>query len=190
MLSSITPLGERSRQRRWGWTVALLMAGAVVGGATTGALAGALGRLVSGKPAPAWVSALVLVTAGIFELTGRRVPSHRRQVDEDWLGRYRGWVVGGGFGLQLGTGLSTVVTSLTVYALFVVALLAASPVLGATVGAAFGLGRGLAVLPAATVTDGASLLRLHQRFQCWKPLASRVVAAGSLLTAFSILVFL
>ena len=46
----------------------------------------------------------------------RRLPTTRRQVNEDWMGRYRGWVYGGAFGAQLGSGVATIVTSAAVYA--------------------------------------------------------------------------
>lgn len=36
-----------------------------------------------------------------------RLPGPARQVDEDWLARYRGWVYGAGFGTQLGLGVVT-----------------------------------------------------------------------------------
>ena len=42
-----------------------------------------------------------VVAAGLWldlGILGLRLPTTRRQVNEDWLGRYRGWVVGVGFG--------------------------------------------------------------------------------------------
>ena len=43
------------------------------------------------------------------DLSNRTVPGPRRQVDERWLDRYRGWVYGVGYGSQLGLGIVTVV---------------------------------------------------------------------------------
>jgi hypothetical protein len=43
MLSSIHPLGERSRQNNWGHTVAFYIAGSTVAGLLTGALFGLAG---------------------------------------------------------------------------------------------------------------------------------------------------
>ena len=42
---------------------------------------------------------------------GSRVPGPRRQVDENWLATYRGWVYGAGFGAQLGVAFATIVTA-------------------------------------------------------------------------------
>ena len=54
---------------------------------------------------------------------GRRLPGPRRQVDERWLHRYRGWVYGAGFGVQLGLGVATVVTTSAVYVMLAAAVL-------------------------------------------------------------------
>lgn len=183
MLSSITPLGERGRQRRWEWTVAIFFAGAITGGAISGGAAGLIGGAVfSTKPSP-WWSVAVLIGAALFEISGRSVPTVRRQVDENWLNRYRSWVVGGGFGLQLGLGLATVVTSAVVYATFLIAFLTATPLSGVMIGMAFGLGRALVLLRARSAVDPPSLLILHRDFERWRPLASRLVATGSLTAA-------
>ncbi len=48
MLTSITPLGERGRRRRWGLTTAWYVAGSTAGGAAVGVLAGGLAIAVSG----------------------------------------------------------------------------------------------------------------------------------------------
>src|SRR5690349_5322358 len=114
MLTSINPLGQRGRGHRWGTTVALFTVASVVGGLTTGAVLGALGSWVS---VPAWIGAIACAAAVLLDLT--RVPSLRRQVDEDWLTRYRMWVYATGFGWQLGTGVVTIVTSAATYAMLV-----------------------------------------------------------------------
>src|SRR5437870_5296978 len=103
MLGSINPLGERTRGSRWAVTVVFFMAGSTLAGAGVGALAGRLGARLAGGgflSAPA----LAVVAAGLaagsaldLGLLGLRLPSVRRQVNEDWLHRYRGWVYGLGF---------------------------------------------------------------------------------------------
>ena len=74
--------------------------------------------------------AAAAVAAAGWELTHRAVPSWHRQVNEDWLADFRGWVYGAGFGVQLGTGVVTIVTTAAVYLVWLTALLGASPVLG------------------------------------------------------------
>ena len=114
MLSSIHPLGERGKGNRFTVTATAFVVGAVAGGATTGTLFGAVGLLV----APVLTDAvavgalgLVAVAAAWFERSGRALPSVPRQVNEDWLNEYRGWVYGAGFGFQLGAGVLTYITS-------------------------------------------------------------------------------
>src|SRR6187200_319107 len=122
MLTSITPLGERGRGNRWGVTTTALIVGCLVAGAGAGALAGGLGLDL------AW--------------GGTRLPTIRRQVNEDWLHAYRGWVYGLGFGLQLGLGTATIVGASAIYATFLCSFAAASVGAGALIGAIFGTVRG------------------------------------------------
>jgi hypothetical protein len=104
MLTSITPLGERGRGNRYAVTLTAYVLGCLLGGATTGVAARRVGSLLPTLP--------VLVLAGSACLAAaladdaRRLPIGRRQVDEDWLTRYRGWVYGLGFGYQLGSASS------------------------------------------------------------------------------------
>ncbi len=168
MLASITPLGERSRGSSWNVTATAFVIGAVVAGGLAGAALGALGSLLpGGAHARAVALAAVLAAALLFDATPLRrgLPSTRRQVNEDWLGRYRGWVYGIGFGAQLGVGVVTIVTTAMVYAAVACALLCPSVAAGALVGVCFGAVRGLSLLPARRARDPASLVALHRRVQ-------------------------
>jgi hypothetical protein len=164
MLTSITPLGERSRGSSWTVTVSFFATASLLAGAAAGALAGGAGALL---PAGRWrivVLLIVLVVALALDCSGaHRLPGPRRQVNEDWLGRYRGWVYGGAFGAQLGVGLATVVISAATYVAAVGALLGGSAAAGALAGGTFGLIRGLSVLPAAGAVDGPALVRVVRR---------------------------
>src|SRR5262249_37043821 len=82
--------------------------GSVLGGLPLGA-AMALAALVVG--AADLSTAVILVAAGAGALVavasdtgagGFHLPMHTRQVNEDWLDLYRGWVYGVGFGWQIG----------------------------------------------------------------------------------------
>src|SRR3954469_3151917 len=134
MLGSITPLGERGHFRRWSATVGWYFAGSILGGALIGGLLGAvgvglrsglasLGLELSGTAVLA-VGAVLSVLGVAFDLRvgGLRLPTIKRQVNEDWLVRYRGWVVGVGFGFQLGLGVVTIVTTATLYVALTTAL--------------------------------------------------------------------
>jgi sulfite exporter TauE/SafE len=160
MLASIHPLGERARRSRWWLTTTFYVAGSVAGGAALGATVGALGYSLGLSLSP-WMVAAACVIAVALDLTA--VPSLHRQVNEDWLRRYRGWVYGVGFGFQLGLGVVTIVTTAAVYAMVALAALSGSIAGGAVVGAVFGLSRALPVLATARVRRPEQLRRFHRR---------------------------
>lgn len=189
MMASITPLGERGRSNRWWRTASALTAGAVAGGWALGLASGALGAAaaassggtLAGRPA-AVLAAPVLVAAGVVELGGWRLPTVRRQVDEEWLPRYRGWVYGAGFGVQLGVGLATTVTTAAVYALVAVAALAGAAgevEVAQAAGGVFGLARALPVVAGARVHDPERLRRRLRRV-AGAASAGRMAAGSSL----------
>jgi hypothetical protein len=190
MLTSITPLGERGRGFRWGVTFAFLLLGSTVGGSALGALAAAIGNVSLGAVGAAdWgrvgaLAVLLLMGAALeLGLFGLRLPTVRRQVDERWLGAYRGWVYGIGFGFQLGAGLITVVSTAAVYVTFAACLLGGSLGLGAAIGGAFGLVRAATVVAAAGVTDPPALQTLGTRLIRWEARASLAAVSGQLLLA-------
>ncbi len=183
MLASITPLGERSRGFSWRLTASAFILGATAAGATAGAAAGALGSLTAiGAGTRAAALGVVIALALLFDssLLSRRLPTMRRQVNEDWLARYRGWVYGLGFGLQLGMGLATIVTSAAVYAAAAAALLCATPLAGLAVGGVFGGVRGVSLLAARRVRSPGDLLVLHRRLERLDRSARRAVPATEL----------
>jgi hypothetical protein len=182
MLTSITPLGERGRGRRWGATVAAYLIGSAAGGAVLGWLLGLAGvALAAAVPAATrWALATAAVATSIvldLWLGGARLPGVSRQVNEDWLERYRGWVLGLGFGFQLGLGLVTIVTTSTVYLTFALALLAGSWPAGLAIGLTFGLVRALPLLTVARVTSPALLAGAHERLDAMAPVVRRLTVA-------------
>jgi len=164
MLSSIHPLGERSRHNRWGLTVLTHVVGSWTGGVVAFTAAAAVGLVL---PDAAALAAVVAVVAAGVELVavlrGTRIPGPRRQVNEDWLQMYRGWVYGFGFGFQLGTGLLTIVTTAATYLALALTALADSLWAGVFVGSVFGLARALPLLSARGVTGPEQLRALHAR---------------------------
>jgi hypothetical protein len=183
MLASISPLGERARTSRWGLTVTAYVLGSVLGGAAVGVVTAALGSLVPsswrGSPAAGIVVAALLLAGLLLDLrtAGLHLPTWRRQVDEAWLGRYRGWVYGAGFGLQLGLGVVTIVASATVYATVLLCALSGSPPVGLALGTVFGLVRAMPVLGLAGAHDRAALHRVFHHVERWAPRADRLARA-------------
>ncbi len=166
MLASITPLGERGRQARWGITVTAFALGATGAGVLAGGLAGALGAIAFGMlgahPRLA-VLAAALLAAIVLDAGAHSIPGPRRQVNERWLDEYRSWVYGLGYGAQLGLGVTTVVTSAATYVALLAAVLTADPLRGALVAGCYGAIRGLTPLAAACVRAPDQLLLLHAR---------------------------
>jgi hypothetical protein len=109
-----------------------------------------------------------LLVAGLALDVVRAVPGPRRQVDESWLDRYRGWVYGAGFGFQLGTGVVTIVTASAVYVVIGAAMATASLAAGAALGAGAGLLRGATILAAARLHSTEQLLTFHRRMARWR----------------------
>jgi hypothetical protein len=192
MLTSITPLGERGRGSRWVVTVFALAIGSAAAGAAAGLAAGALGRLaLHGLEASTRLALLgALLAVGLAldgGLGGVRLPGPRRQVNEQWLGAYRGWVYGLGFGLQLGIGVATIVSTSAVYATLAAAAAAATPLGGAAIGAMFGALRAATLLAGRRVRTPAALHELGRRLERWREPARRAgLAAQALLAAVAL----
>jgi hypothetical protein len=161
------------------------------------ALGGVLGWL--GSPAAEtipssdvlWTLAAMLATGALVDarVGGLALPTFRRQVNEDWLHRYRGWVYGAGFGVQLGLGFATIMTTAAVPAAFAAALLSGSARAGMVVGATFGAVRGATLFGAARVKRVDQLLRVEAWLRRWDRAARagaiviQVVLAGAVAAA-------
>ena len=195
MLGSITPLGERSRGRNWTITVGWYVVGSASAGAAGGWVLGALGRAarsglhLSIRPTLIALAALVLAGAAADARVLRiPLPSVRRQVNEDWLVRYRGWVYGVSFGFQLGLGVVTIVTVSAVYGVAAAAFLSGSGGAGAIIGSAFGLIRAGTILVGAPVRDPDHLMRVDARLRRWDRPSRRIAIAAEVALALSALV--
>jgi hypothetical protein len=116
--------------------------------------------------------ACVLADTGVIPL-----PSSHRQVNEDWLGRYRGWVYGSGFGLQLGAGVATIVTSATVYLTLVAEFLVGSALVGALIGATFGIARAAPLAVRGRARSHQQLIISHSRLLALAPAGRRMALA-------------
>ena len=134
---------------------------------------------------------LALVAAALaagltWEFARGAVPGPRRQVDERWLDRYRSWVYGLGFGVQLGAGILTVVVTSAVYVVLVTAFASADPAHGAAIGAVAGGLRGATVLAAGTIATPARLIAFHARMRdLHRPVRSAALAAQLALAALA-----
>ena len=195
MLSSIHPLGERARNNQWSITVISFTLASTTAGALVGTALGAVGALALGGVSETMllaVTGLAVIAAATLDLRRVDPPGPSRQVNETWIGHYRGWVYGGAFGAELGVGVATYVVTWGVYATFVAEIATASPATGALVGAVFGFGRSLALLLAGLIDRPSRLTAFHNRMaQLGLPVhrgtAFGSVTAGLIATAGALL---
>ena len=178
MLSSITPLGQRGRGGSWTRTVVAFWVGAMLAGSVLFGGLGLLGEFFLPVPVGWWV-VLVIGVAGALDLL--KVPpwGPRRQVNEDWLREFRDWVVGLGFGAQLGLGIVTIVTTWSVWALV---LIAPAVGLGTSIlmGLTFGVGRSVLLVWTRPVNDSRVLGIVMARFARLEQSSKVVLATGYL----------
>jgi sulfite exporter TauE/SafE len=182
MLSSIHPLGERARNNRWWVTVSAFALGAITAGAATGAVLGLVGNAILGDLSSTTrlgVTAGVVTIGGVLDLRRVKPWGSSRQVNENWIGHFRGWVYGGAFGVQLGAGVLTYVVTWGVYSTLAAEILTGSAALGALVGAVFGLGRSLALILAVRIDIPSRLTSFHRRMADLGPPLQRSAALSS-----------
>lgn len=189
MLSTITPLAEAGRGHRYRSTAAWFVAGAVVGGATLGLAGAGLAALVglldlSVAAALGAAAVLALVTAASdLRVFGLHLPIHPRQVNELWLGQFRSWVYGAGFGWQIGAGFTTYIMTGAVYLTVALAALTGDPLTAFAICVAFGTARGLAILLGAAITSPERLVAFHRRFDALAEPVRLAVIATQLVVA-------
>jgi hypothetical protein len=189
MLSQLTPVGEASRGYRYRTTAIWFVTGAVVGGAMLGGVMAALAVAVSALDVSSAV--LLVIAAGLAVLAaavdggvlGFQPPFFHRQVNEYWLGRYRAWVYGSGFGWQIGAGVTTYIMTAAVFLTIALGALSAGPLAALLIGITFGLARGLAVLLTARLRTTAELFTLHRRFDALAEPVRRAVIVVQLVVA-------
>ncbi|MGA7282314.1 MAG: hypothetical protein WBZ40_11110 [Acidimicrobiia bacterium] len=165
MLSSIHPLGERARHNNWLLTVSAFTIGSAVIGALIGSVLGFIGSLAFGSVgtnALLELTAVAVLVTGVLDVARISPIGPQRQVNESWIGHYRGWVYGIAFGAELGAGVATFVVTWLVFAVFTAELLTAAPWQGAIIGAVFGFGRSLALWAAGWIDRPSRLTQFHE----------------------------
>ncbi len=193
MLSSIHPFGERSRSNSFGHTAVAHIIGSALGGLALGALFGAVGQLINLLGPSDLVRTSVVLAATLAALVveatrrERLLPTRTRQVNENWLQTYRGWVYGGGWGAELGFGISTIITTALVHLLVVAIVMVGSFPASVTLGGLFGMVRGLTILAATGVDSPERLRQMHQRLDDMRSRSrSGVLLSLLVATAFGI----
>jgi len=183
MLSTITPITEQGRGRRYAATVPWYLLGAIAGGATLGGVAALAAIPIGAAQLPATTVLGIIGLFGVVSIfsdlgvKGFRLPRHRRQVDRLWLDHYRSWVYGTGFGWQIGVGLATYIVTTAVYLTVLIAILTGSPIQALTIGLVFGGVRGLAIFLGVRATTLERLHGLHRGLTRFEPQSRAVMFA-------------
>ena len=185
MLGSITPLGQRARGFRFWPTATAYIASSTIAGALLGALLGLIGVPVVERTSVIarllFLAALAVVGLAMdLRWGGLRLPTVRRQVNEEWMSRYRGPIFGAGFGFQLGLGVVTIVTTSAIYLTLAGELLSGSAASGLFIGTVFGLARALPIVTVAPVRDPQTLRGVHASLARWQgPVRTATLALQS-----------
>lgn len=170
MLASIHPLGERARHNRWIVTITAYTAAAIASAALLGAALAWVGSFLPLSAASRrWTLVIVALLAAILDLARVSPLGPNRQVNERWIGQFRGWVYGAGFGAQLGIGVLTHVVTWGILAIYLIQIVSGDPIAGAIIGAVFGAGRAFAPVAAGTIDRPSRLTTFHRRMATLGP---------------------
>jgi hypothetical protein len=182
MLSQLTPLAEAGRGQRYDRTAAWFVAGATLGGLTLGTVMAAGAATVSAFGVAASTAIAIIAVAALAgaaidaRVFGFGPPWLCRQVNDAWLSQFRPWVYAGGFGWQIGAGVTTYVMTAAVPLLIVAGALTGSPATALALGAGFGALRGCAVLLGRSIRTPDALYAAHRRFDAWtEPVRNAVI---------------
>ena len=156
----------------------------MLGGVMALLAAGVAAFDVTAATALGLVAGLAIVGAAVDAgVLGVSPPFFLRQVNEDWLGRYRAWVYGSGFGWQVGAGVTTYIMTAAVFLTIAMGALTAGPIAALSLGILFGLVRGLAVLLTSRLHTTAQLFEFHRRFDALGEPVRRAVIVVQLAVA-------
>jgi hypothetical protein len=165
MVETITPVVYGGSRSRWGWLLALHVAGATAAAAAFGALLGVAGALL-GAPWGRAGLALVATLAGLYlvkEVLGVPipVPQLRRQVPDWWRTFFPFGPASFLYGVGLGVGFLTYLSHGTLVVVSAAAVASGRPLLGAVLLGSFGLARGstaVVAVRARTPDQGSALV--------------------------------
>lgn len=189
MIGTITPLVQGAHGRiRWFSTLVAYTLGSTLAGAVVGTLFGLLGGLLN---VPLHLGIVILASYATLLMLGElgliRLPSFRfyRQTRKEWFYAYGPLAAAFLWGLDLGTGLTTVRVFASFWLLPAAAFLLAEPLSGALIMGSYGLGRALMVATGIVLPKGAEttgfLQALARRETDWHRFHATAMALGAAL---------
>jgi cytochrome c biogenesis protein CcdA len=165
---------------------AIWIAAHLAGGALLGSVLGAVGSFVPLSPGVApWILVLVLAMGGLHHLGLVRLPMPQlhRQVARHWMQWPLAWTALG-YGVQLGSAVSTRITNFATYAALLASFLARSPAHGAMTMMMFAFARALpAVFTGPVAHSPQRSFALAFRVGEWEPRIHRFSGVVLLLFA-------
>jgi len=168
-----------------GWS-AIWIAAHLAGGAALGSVLGAVGSRVPLSPGVSpWILALVLALGGLHHLGLVRLPMPQlhRQVARHWMKWPLAWTAVG-YGVQLGSAVSTRITNFATYAALAASFLTRSPAHGAMTMMMFAFARALpAVFTGPVAHSPQRSFSLAFRMGEWEPRIHKFSGALLLLYA-------
>jgi cytochrome c biogenesis protein CcdA len=183
---------RRAGSSQWGIAVAyavwsaIWIGGHLAGGAVTGSVLGAVGHWIPLSPAMApWILAAILALGGLHHLGIFHLPMPQlhRQVPRRWMGWPPAWMAIG-YGVQLGSAVSTRITNFATYAALAAAFLTRSPVQGAIAMMIFAFARALpAIFTGPIANSPQRSFALAFRVGEWEPRIHKFSGAVLLLCA-------
>ena len=193
MVESIAPVvyGTKSRYR---WAVVLHALSAGLAGATFGMALAGIGALMQ---APWGTAGKVVVVAAALayaarELFGLPLPlfDRRQQVPDWWRTFYGPHVAASLYGAGLGIGFFTFLRYGTYVVVCVLAVVSGDVLVGAALGATFGLSRGLTTLTSASTEDEVEAANVVERLERTAAGSKPRVANGLVLVAIAVVALL
>lgn len=150
MVGTIVPVVYREKpMRHWLAAVSLYVIGGVLGGTGLGAMLGFLGDQVLGTSrayGPLLPLGVIGAIASLYALHELRLwhlpyPQNQKQVPSGWRYQFHPYWVALAYGIGLGTGVITYITTASVYVVLFGAFLSGDPLIGAGLLGGFGLTR-------------------------------------------------
>lgn len=190
MVTSIAPAVFAGNRRKWLVSAVIFVIGGALGGMATGTLLSVVGAAAA-TIAPIRRATLLALAFGAFGYALHEqgiwhlpTPSPRRQVPRDWRARYPLPIVALRYGLDLGSGISTQITSASVYVLCAALVAVGDLTKGTVLMGSYGFIRSLAnmAFSAKPTTMEAALMRSRAMI-AWRPVLPSLSAITLLILA-------
>lgn len=191
MVTTITPAVGRNTPKQDGWLALSVIhsLGNAVGGVAAGLIFGTIGIIIAYLFDLSFIIwAIILVMSILFSLADLHIitlpyPQIYRQVPAEWRTKHSLKLVSFLFGVELGTGVLTRISTGIMYVVFIWIVSLRDPLLGALILTLFGVGRSLPIFVTSSASSSVEIaVFLASRLDKYSPLARLI---SGLLLAFT-----